>query len=107
MDSLSVSLLPLLESCLWFVVLFALSAFCSASETAITTTGRSRLMLLQEKRPFLRSLFQWLIDDVQEALTVCLVANNVVNIAASTLAASLALQVFGERALVSIWRSAC
>ncbi|RRD65246.1 hemolysin family protein [Fretibacterium sp. OH1220_COT-178] len=96
------SLLPLLKNCLWFVVLFALSAFCSASETAITTTGRSRLMLLQEKRPFLRSLFQWLIDDVQEALTVCLVANNVVNIAASTLAASLALQVFGERALVYV-----
>lgn len=96
------SLLPLFKNCLWFVVLFALSAFCSASETAITTTGRSRLMLLQEKRPFLRPLFQWLIDDVQEALTVCLVANNVVNIAASTLAASLALQIFGERALVYV-----
>ena len=96
------ALLPFLESCLWFVVLFLMSAFCSASETAITTTGRSRLMLLQEQRPFLRSLFQWLIDDVQEALTVCLIVNNVVNIAASTLAARLVLQAFGEGALVCV-----
>ena len=102
MDSLSVSLLPLLESCLWFVVLFALSAFCSASETAITTTGRSRLMVLQEKRPLFSSLFQWLIDDVQEALTVCLIANNIVNITASTLAASVVLQIFGEGSLVYV-----
>ena len=102
MESLSASLLPLLESCLWFVVLFALSAFCSASETAITTTGSSRLMVLQEKRPFFRFLFQWLIDDVQEALTVCLIANNIVNITASTLAASVALQLFGEGALVCV-----
>ena len=87
------ALLPFLKSCLWFVVLFLLSAFCSASETAITTTGRSRLMVLQERRPLFRSLFQWLIDDVQEALTVCLIVNNVVNIAASTLAARLVLRL--------------
>ena len=48
----------------------------------------------------LRSTFQWLIDDVQQALTVCLVANNVVNIAASALASSIVLQAFGPRALV-------
>ena len=47
MEGLSAhSLLPLLKNCLWFAVLFALSAFCSASETAITTTGCSRLMVL-------------------------------------------------------------
>ena len=37
------ALLPFLESCLWFVVLFLLSAFCSASETAITTTGNEEI----------------------------------------------------------------
>lgn len=89
-----------LKDCLWFVFLFLLSALFSAAETAITTTGRSRLFLLQESRPFLRSVLQWIVDDVQQPLTVCLISNNVVNIAASTLASSIALHVFGPRALV-------
>ena len=89
-----------LKDGLWFLFLFLLSALFSAAETAITTTGRSRLLLLQENRPFLRSVLQWVIDDVQQPLTVCLISNNVVNIAASTLASSIALHVFGPRALV-------
>ena len=94
------SLDMMLEDGLWFLVLFLLSAFFSGAETSITTLGRGKLLLLQERRPFLRGTFQWLIDDVQEALMVCLIANNVVNIAASALASSIALQVFGPRVLV-------
>ena len=94
------SVVDALETGLWFLVLFFLSAFFSAAETSITTTGRSRMLLLQERRPILRSVLQWLIDDVQEALTVSLISNNVVNIAASALASSLALQLFGRGALV-------
>ncbi|MCR5346852.1 MAG: hemolysin family protein [Fretibacterium sp.] len=90
----------MLEDGLWFLLLFLLSAFFSGAETAITTTGRGKLLLLQERRPFLGSTIQWLIDDVQEALMVCLIANNVVNIAASALASSIALQLFGPRVLV-------
>ncbi|MBQ9565425.1 MAG: HlyC/CorC family transporter [Synergistaceae bacterium] len=90
----------MLEDGLWFLALFLLSAFFSGAETSITTLGRGKLLLLQERRPFLRATFQWLIEDVQEALMVCLIANNVVNIAASALASSIALQVFGPRVLV-------
>lgn len=90
----------MLEDGLWFLLLFLLSAFFSGAETAITTTGKGKLLLLQERRPFLGSTLQWLIDDVQEALMVCLIANNVVNIAASALASSIALQLFGPRVLV-------
>ncbi len=94
--------LVILKNFMWFTVLFLLSAFCSAAETAITNTGRGRLLALQESRSFLRKVFQWLLDDVQEALTICLICNNVVNIGASTLAAGLALQMFGEKALVYV-----
>ena len=87
-----------------FAVLFILSAFFSGAETSITSTGTGRIHALQEqgKYHFLRSTFQWLIDDTQEALTVCLIANNVVNISLSALASSVVLQIFGSSALVFI-----
>lgn len=87
-----------------FVMLFLLSAFFSGAETSITATGTGKLRTLQEtgKYRFLNSTFQWLIDDTQEALTVCLIANNVVNISASALASSVALEIFGAGALVVV-----
>ena len=87
-----------------FIILFLLSAFFSGAETSITATGTGKLRTLQEqgKYKFLNSTFQWLIDDTQEALTVCLIANNVVNISASALASSVVLQIFGSGALVIV-----
>ena len=87
-----------------FVILFLLSAFFSGAETSITATGTGKLRTLQEqgKYKFLNSTFQWLIDDMQEALTVCLIANNVVNISASDLASSVMLKIFGSGALVVV-----
>ncbi len=87
-----------------FVILFLLSAFFSGAETSITATGTGKLRTLQEqgKYKFLNSTFQWLIDDMQEALTVCLIANNVVNISASALASSVMLKIFGSGALVVV-----
>ncbi|MBQ6738286.1 MAG: HlyC/CorC family transporter [Synergistaceae bacterium] len=89
---------------LGFVILFFLSAFFSGAETSITATGTGKLRTLQEqgKYKFLNSTFQWLIDDTQEALTVCLIANNVVNISASALASSVVLNLFGSSALVFV-----
>ena len=87
-----------------FVILFFLSAFFSGAETSITSTGTSKLRTLQEqdKYKFLNSTFQWLIDDTQEALTVCLIFNNVVNISASALASTVVLEIFGARAVVIV-----
>ena len=99
-DNYSLSLM--FEDALWFIVLFLLSAFFSASETSITVTGKGRLMLLQEKKPLINSTLQWLINDVQEALTVCLISNNIVNIAASALASEIALRIFGAGALMFV-----
>ncbi|MBQ7170504.1 MAG: HlyC/CorC family transporter [Synergistaceae bacterium] len=87
-----------------FVVLFLLSAFFSGAETSITATGTGKLRTFIEtgKYRYLSSTFQWLINDTQEALTVCLIANNVVNISASALASSVALELFGAGALVAV-----
>ncbi|MDR2137175.1 MAG: hemolysin family protein [Synergistaceae bacterium] len=102
METFSDVVVPLLEGIFWLIVLLALSAFCSASETAITTAGRGKLMALQETRPFYKSLFQWLLDDIQGVLTLCLIANNIVNIGASTLAATLALKLFGAGGVIGV-----
>ncbi len=96
------ALIPLLEALFWLMILLFCSAFCSASETAITTTGRGKLLALLEARPFYRSFFQWLMNDIQRVLTLCLISNNVVNIGASTLATTVALHLFGQRALVYV-----
>ncbi|MBR1656877.1 MAG: HlyC/CorC family transporter [Synergistaceae bacterium] len=87
-----------------FMVLFLLSAFFSGAETSITSTGTGKLRTLIEtgKYHFLDSTFQWLIDDTQEALTVCLIANNVVNISVSALASMVVLEVFGTEGVVFV-----
>ena len=87
-----------------FIVLFLLSAFFSGAETSITATGTGKLRTFIDtgKYRFLNSTFQWLIDDTQEALTVCLIANNIVNISASALASGIALEIFGAAAVVAV-----
>ena len=92
------------EIIIGFVVLFFLSAFFSGAETSITATGTGKLRTFIEtgKYRYLNSTFQWLIDDTQEALTVCLIANNIVNISASALASGIALEIFGPAAVVAV-----
>jgi CBS domain containing-hemolysin-like protein len=102
MEVFADTVVPLLEGLFWLIVLLFLSAFCSAAETAITTAGRGKLLALQETRPFYKMLFQWMIDDIQRVLTLCLIANNVVNIGASTLATAIALRFFGVGGLVYV-----
>ncbi|MDR1048213.1 MAG: hemolysin family protein [Synergistaceae bacterium] len=99
-ETLAGTVAPFLKSLFWLFVLLCLSAFCSASETAVTTAGRSRLLALQETKPSYKSLFQWALDNIQRILTLRLIANNVVNIGASPLATALALRFFGERGLI-------
>ena len=92
------------EIIIGFIVLFLLSAFFSGAETSITATGTGKLRTFIDtgKYRYLTSTFQWLINDTQEALTVCLIANNVVNISASALASGIALEIFGAGAVVAV-----
>ncbi|GHS86334.1 hypothetical protein AGMMS49957_04300 [Synergistales bacterium] len=102
MGSFADSAIPVAQGIFWLFILLCLSAFCSASETVVTATPRSRLMTLQDTKPFYRKMLQWILDDVQHVLTLCLISNNIVNIGASTLATALALRFFGERSLIVV-----
>lgn len=79
--------------------LLLLSALFSSSETAITAMSRGRLLALKEKHPSFSKTLDWLMNDIQRALTVTLVTNNLVNIAASAVATSLALMIFGGKGI--------
>lgn len=87
-----------------FIALFLLSAFFSGAETSITATGTGKLRTFIEtgKYKYLNTTFRWLINDTQEALTVCLIANNVVNISLSALASSVVMSLFGAGGIVVV-----
>jgi len=88
------------QSILILVVLLLFSAFFSSSETAITSIGRGKLLAIQEKNPQRRKGIDWLISDMQRALTVILIGNNLVNIAASAVATQVAISLIGARGLL-------
>jgi CBS domain containing-hemolysin-like protein len=89
----------LVGSSLFLIVCLILSIFFSAAETSITATPRTRLLALCEAQPHRKKSLGWLLKSFQRALSVTLVGNNLVNIAASSLATSVALSLFGEGGL--------
>lgn len=76
--------------------LLVVSALFSGSETAITASSRAKLMALSDQNRSFRGVLRWLLKDRQKALMTILIANNLVNIAASSLATTLAVAVFGR-----------
>lgn len=76
-----------------FVLLF-LSAFFSASETAITSMNRLRLKHLVEEKVRGAKTLEELLEHPGRMLATILFGNNLVNIAASALATSLAIDIF-------------
>lgn len=88
------------QSIVILVILLIFSALFSSSETAITSIGRGKLLAIQERNPQKQKGIQWLLTDMQRALTVILIGNNLVNIAASAVATSLALSLFGAKGLL-------
>jgi CBS domain containing-hemolysin-like protein len=71
------------------------SFFFSAAETAITAAGKVKLKAMENIRPDRKKGVAWLAANVQRALSVTLVGNNIVNIAASSIATILFTGVFG------------
>nr|HPR90913.1 CNNM domain-containing protein [Synergistaceae bacterium] len=84
------------QSAALLLVLLFLSAFFSASETAITSSGRGKILALIERYPYQKRFFEWLLKDVQRALTIVLISNNLVNIAASAVGTTLAIATIGQ-----------
>lgn len=79
------------------VILIAMSAFFSASETAISSVNRIRLKSMADNgsRGAQRAL--GILKRYDKALTTILIGNNIVNIATSSLATIMAVALVGEQ----------
>ena len=79
------------------VILIACSAFFSASETALNSVNKIRMKHMAENgnRAAQRTLN--ILDRYDKALTTILIGNNIVNIACSSIATILAIQLVGEQ----------
>lgn len=78
------------------VILLALSAFFSSSETALTTVNRIRMRSLAEEGNKRAAKVLKITDDSAKMLSAILIGNNVVNLTASSLATTLAIHIFGN-----------
>tara|TARA_A100000164_G_scaffold233271_1_gene207043 strand:- start:315 stop:1583 length:1269 start_codon:yes stop_codon:yes gene_type:complete len=78
------------------IILLALSAFFSGSETALTASTRSRLTGLAMKGKGNANIAIELLNKKESLIGAILLGNNLVNILASALATSLLIRVFGN-----------
>jgi len=78
------------------IALLGISFFFSGSETALTAASRARMHQLARNGNKRAGLVERLTMEKERLIGAILLGNNVVNILASTLAASVLIQVFGE-----------
>ncbi len=78
------------------ILLLLLSAFFSSAETAFTTANRIRMRTLAEggNKRAVRVLA--ITDNMHKMLSAILIGNNIVNLSASSIATTLAIQLFGS-----------
>jgi putative hemolysin len=83
------------------VVLLLLSGLCSASETALTAMDNLKLRSLIQERGDRRQtgIYSLVLESRTRFITTLLVANNLVNIAATVLTTNLFVGLFGEAGL--------
>ncbi|CAK7023370.1 hemolysin family protein [Tissierella sp.] len=88
-----------------FIILFiliGLSAFFSASETALVSLSKIRLRRMVEDNEKNAKLISNLVENPNKLLGAILIGNNVVNIGASAIATSIAIDLYGSKgALIS------
>ncbi len=78
------------------VVLLILSAFFSSAETSLTTVNKLRIRTLVEDGVKGAKTISSLIEDPSKMLSAILIGNNIVNISASSLATTLAIDLLGS-----------
>jgi Mg2+/Co2+ transporter CorB len=82
------------------VGLLIVSAFFSGSETALTAASRARMHALEEDGNKRARIVNRLLDMRERFIGAILLGNNLANIAASALATTLFLKLFGEAGVV-------
>jgi len=85
----------LIEQLLLLSVLLLLSGLFSASETALIGIGKIKARILLKRGVKGAEEVDKLVRDPESVLTSVLILNNVVNIAASAVATSIAIEIFG------------
>ena len=88
--------IPLSALSLMLVVLLALSAFFSLSETAMMAANRFRLRHLAQSGHHGAQKALDLLGRTDKMLGVILLGNNLINSAAATLVSVIAIEMFGE-----------
>lgn len=80
-------------------ILLLLSAFFSSAETALSTVNRVRIRALAEEGDKRAATVQTILDHYSKMLSTVLVGNNIVNISASSLATTIAIDLWGSYAI--------
>lgn len=81
---------------IFLVILLSLSAFFSASETALMSLSKIRIRHLVDENVKGAATIQKLVNDPSKLLGAILIGNNAVNIGASSLMTAIFLVKFGE-----------
>lgn len=81
---------------LTILLLVAMSAYFSATETAFASLSRSRIRILAERGNRRAALVDRLSDNYDKLLSTILVGNNIVNIAASSIATVYFIRHLGD-----------
>lgn len=81
------------------VVLLALSAFFSSSETALTTVNKIRMRTLADAGDGRAEFVMKVISNPGKMLSAILIGNNIVNLYASSLSTMLATRLWGNEAV--------
>ncbi len=79
--------------------LLAASGYFSSAETALTTVNRVRIRNLADDGDRRAAVLLRVLEDPGRMLSAILVGNNIVNISASALSTSMAIRLFGSRAV--------
>lgn len=84
------------------MILLALSAFFSASETAFSTVNKIRLKTLAEGGNKRAQKALSITEDYDRTISTILIGNNIVNIAASSIATILAIRFLNEQIAATV-----
>lgn len=80
-------------------ILVLLSSFFSSAETAFSTVNRVRLRTLSQEGKKSAERVLTILDQYGKMLSAILIGNNIVNLSASAVATSLAINVWGSHAV--------
>ena len=84
---------------LLLLALLAVSAFCSASETAFTSLTLIQLKEIQRKHPHRGARIEKLFNQPELVITTILIGNAIVNTAIPVITTDLAIKAFGDTSL--------